>query len=249
MRLNKNHYAFIISALILLNVIVFSYAINLNKVKKEDQYVVEMVMEPEPEKLPEKEEIPEKITHQAINKEIKTSTTAENNYQTLEEFLEAPSEEDQNDEMEETEAIENEEDISKDLIAENTGIESIKKAAERRKRATQKNLGTVDPDKILKQNKKSGRATTITYSLKDRIAVKKIPNPVYTCEAGGKVVINIKVNHNGTVTDTEQNIASSTTTNACLVENAMYYAKKAKFNANPQKTSQIGTITYFFQGK
>ncbi|MBT8319632.1 MAG: hypothetical protein KJP01_05825, partial [Gramella sp.] len=42
--------------------------------------------------------------------------------------------------------------------------------------------------------------SSISFSLKGRRAVK-IPNPVYTCDTAGKVVINITVDANGYVVD------------------------------------------------
>jgi len=87
----------------------------------------------------------------------------------------------------------------------------------------------------------------MSYSLVDRTDIY-LPTPIYLCEYGGKIVVNITVNANGDVTDAYTN-TSSTSTNECLIESAIEYAKEAKFNASPNKKSQIGSITFNFIGK
>ncbi|HKJ49171.1 MAG TPA: energy transducer TonB [Christiangramia sp.] len=88
--------------------------------------------------------------------------------------------------------------------------------------------------------------SSISFSLKGRRAVK-IPNPVYTCDRAGKVVINITVDANGFVTDSSINKGSSTTTNECLTDRALEYSAGAKFSKLAGRDSQIGTITYHFR--
>ena len=43
--------------------------------------------------------------------------------------------------------------------------------------------------------------------------------------------------------------SSSSSENGCLIDHALEYAKASKFNRDPKKASQIGTITFLFQGK
>lgn len=88
--------------------------------------------------------------------------------------------------------------------------------------------------------------SSISYSLKGRTAIE-IPNPIYTCDSSGKVVINISVNENGRVLSTNVNKASSSTNNECLTEQAEEYAKMAYFSPLPGRSSQPGTITYNFK--
>lgn len=242
MQLNKNHYAALISVLILLNILVFAYAINIHKVKKEENYFIEMTMEvPEVKETPSPEaKTPTKVTHRAVNQQLKTKRSAADTYQTLEEFMKANA-----NEPAETTPTTN---THKEYLAADSGMEQLKAAAEKRKKAREALKNNVNPDAILQQNQ-SNRSATITYSLKNRITRNEIPNPIYTCEAGGKVVISIKVDSYGNVTAVQHNESASSTSNTCLVANALQYAKRAKFNANPQKNMQIGTITYFFQGK
>ncbi|MDT0689943.1 energy transducer TonB [Salegentibacter sp. F188] len=88
--------------------------------------------------------------------------------------------------------------------------------------------------------------SSITYSLKGRTAYE-IPNPIYTCDVPGKIVVNITVNAEGLVQDTRINKASSTSSNACLEEMALQYAAGARFSRLAGRDSQPGTISYQFK--
>lgn len=99
---------------------------------------------------------------------------------------------------------------------------------------------------LSKDEKKANKRTLISFYLVGREAVAELPNPVYTCDASGKVVINITVDDYGRVIEASYNKASSTTANGCLIDNAIYYARKARFNKD-SKNKQLGTITYLFQ--
>ena len=94
---------------------------------------------------------------------------------------------------------------------------------------------------------KVNKNTLVKYALAGRVG--NIPNPVFTCERNGKVVVSITVDEAGRVTKTAIDRANSTTTDDCLLENSLLYAQKAKFNAVSGKKEQIGTITYIFQSK
>lgn len=87
----------------------------------------------------------------------------------------------------------------------------------------------------------------VKYYLADRSDVA-LPVPIYTCDASGIVVINITVNHLGQVTNALYNAKSSTSSNGCLIDQALIYARKARFDKS-DKTQQLGTITYHFQPK
>lgn len=92
----------------------------------------------------------------------------------------------------------------------------------------------------------SYRNSSISFSLMGRRAIF-IPNPVYTCDTPGRIVVNIEVNAQGAVVGTSINKSSSTSSNECLIDQALEYASKATFSALPGKMSQPGTITYNFQ--
>ena len=94
---------------------------------------------------------------------------------------------------------------------------------------------------------KANKHTLVKYALAGRNGT--IPNPVFTCEQDGQVVVIITVNEAGRVTKTAIDKQASTTTDDCLIENSLRYAVQAKFDAAPNKKEQIGTITYIFQKK
>lgn len=92
----------------------------------------------------------------------------------------------------------------------------------------------------------SYRNSSISFSLVGRRAIF-IPNPVYTCDTAGKIVVNIEVNAEGAVTSTSVNKSSSTSTNECLIDQALEYAAGATFSPASGRDAQPGTITYNFQ--
>jgi len=94
----------------------------------------------------------------------------------------------------------------------------------------------------------TNKNSSISYSLVNRTKID-IPPPIYLCEMGGKVVINISVDDDGNVISASYNSSASTTDNGCLVDTAIEYAKASLFNSDNSKPSQIGTITFIFKGK
>ena len=127
-----------------------------------------------------------------------------------------------------------------------TSEEGIKEARERLKEAREKALRQKKANTITSGS--GNRKTTISYDLKDRRSLI-IPNPVYTCDAGGVIVINIQVNALGKVSKTSYNKKASSTQNGCLIESAETYAKQARFTTAPKVDNQKGTITYNFPGQ
>ena len=97
------------------------------------------------------------------------------------------------------------------------------------------------------QSEGANRKSTMHYSLVDRTH-QYLPTPVYLCETGGKIVINITVNDKGSVINAYAN-SSSTSTNECLSEHALEYAKNARFSEDASKKTQIGSITFYFISK
>ncbi len=95
------------------------------------------------------------------------------------------------------------------------------------------------------EEKTNSRYSSSSYILKDRKVQGRLPNPVYTCNGSGKVVVKIEVNQNGYVVDTKIDKRSSTTRNECLFDNALEYARKALFSKS-DLTEQEGSITYYF---
>lgn len=96
------------------------------------------------------------------------------------------------------------------------------------------------------KNTKANTLSTLTYSLKGR-ELLSYNTPRYLCEDSGKMVVNITVNNFGDVIDAYVNNAS-TSTNECLIEHALEYAKSVKFD-NASNQEQLGSITFYFKGK
>jgi len=119
-----------------------------------------------------------------------------------------------------------------------------KKPSEKQKNHSDK----IEVRKTVAENNVSKRNSTVSYSLVKRVSLN-LPNPVYTCYNYGKVVINIEVNEKGDVTKTMYNATASSTTNECLIDSALDYAKRAKFTTATNKATQQGSITYNFQGQ
>ncbi len=128
----------------------------------------------------------------------------------------------------------------------NNSDATIKAAKEKMEETFESSLKK-DPGKK-KASKGSNRRTTISYSLKDRKALQ-LPNPVYTCEGGGKIVISIEVSASGHITKATYNKGLSTTTNGCLIDSALEYASQARFTTLAGRDGQLGTISYNFPGQ
>ncbi|MAP53660.1 MAG: hypothetical protein CL605_02030 [Altibacter sp.] len=124
--------------------------------------------------------------------------------------------------------------------------DEIAKAKKRIKEAQEKSA--LEKHKKPRSNSAASRKTTISYSLKNRTALL-LPNPVYTCEGFGKVVISIEVNELGRVVKMSYNKSASTTTNECLIDSALEYARDARFTTASGTTKQLGTISYNFPGQ
>ena len=103
-----------------------------------------------------------------------------------------------------------------------------------------KQKGTMSQQSVSKKS-------TVSYSLVNRTH-KYLPIPIYLCDEGGKVVVSITVNSIGKVTDASINEAASVK-NECLKGHALEYAQKARFSTENSKKTQIGSITFQFEGK
>ena len=242
MNLNRQQLSLLITFFSMSIVVLVMYGIHLGGEEvTEDDYVVEMVMDTEileeileEEKAKEDQAKADPIkSHLAFNETAKPSYGNPEPLQTLEELMEERSE------MSDVNPSEN-------AISDTGYAERVKALAKKREEKKQL-LGEKEAQKKEFTNNLAARRTSVSYSLVDRNNYK-LPPPIYTCIEGGKVVINIEVNALGYVTEADFNEKSSGTSNGCLVENAIAYALKARFNSS-EKESQKGTITYLFQGK
>ncbi|QLG45670.1 hypothetical protein [Costertonia aggregata] len=243
MNLNRKQLSLLITFFSMSIMVLALYNIHLGKQEAADEYVVEMVLAEEDieELLKEEEKLLEEMakadpikSHMAFNETAKPSYGDPEPIQTLEEL------------MEEAKALSAESDDPSDMITDSEYIAKMKELAKKREEAKQK-LGEKEADKKTFTNNLAARKTSVSYSLVDRNSYE-LPPPIYTCIEGGKVVINIEVNSNGDVIEADFNAKSSGTSNGCLVDNAIAYALKAKFNSASKKV-QKGTITYLFQRK
>lgn len=242
MNLNRQQLSLLITVLSMAIVVLVLFSIHLGgKQEREDDYVVEMVMDDEIlEEILEKEDTkPEQTEADPIKSHLAFNETAKPSYgnpeplKTLEELIEERSEL-------------NEGDTFEGLNTDAGYAEKIKALAKKREEKKQL-LGEKEAQKKEFTNNLAAKRTSVSYSLVNRNNYK-LPPPIYTCIEGGKVVINIVVNELGYVMDANFNERSSNTSNGCLVENAIAYALKSRFNSSDKK-SQKGSITYLFQGK
>lgn len=242
MNINRQQLSLMITIFSMAIIVLVLYNIHLGGQEEEDDYVVEMIMEEDllEELTPEEEKLLEELSkanpiesHTAFNETAKPSYGEPEPLKTLEEILEEQAEKSDGD-------------PSEDLIADAAYGAKVKELAKKREEKKQL-LGEKEAEKQEFTNNLAKRKTSVSYSLVDRNNYK-LPPPIYTCIEGGKVVINIKVDAVGNVTEADFNERSSGTSNGCLVDNAIAYALKAKFSA-ASKPSQKGTITYLFKGK
>lgn len=96
--------------------------------------------------------------------------------------------------------------------------------------------------------KGSGTGTgTGNYQLGNRKALSK-PQPNYTCNEQGVVVVQITVDQNGIVTDVKAGIRGTTNSARCLLDQAEIAAKKTKWESdNSAPVKQVGKIIYNFK--
>lgn len=241
MNLTRQQLSLFITICAMAIVVLVLYSIQLGeKIEEDEDYVVEMILDEEllEELLEEEKNLDEQAQKNLIKSHTAFNETAKPNYgnpeplKTLDEILE--------------EKAAAEGDPSDEFISDSEYAAKVKELAKHREDQKQL-LGEQEAKKQEFTNYLAEKRTTISFSLLDRNS-QRLPPPIYTCIEGGKVVINIQVDANGYITDADFNEKSSGTSNGCLVENAIAYALKAKFNKS-SKPTQKGTITYLFQSK
>ena len=240
MNLNNKQISLIITVFSMGIMMLLLYNIHLGA-QQEEEYVIEMALAEEDieelleEEVKRLEELKNNLdpikSHLALNETAKPSVGEPEPLKTLEEL------------MEERELDAN----SKDFLSNDAGYAANLKELAKKRKERKEQLGEKEAEKKEFTNNLKDKRTSISYSLVDRNAYD-LPPPIYTCIEGGKVVINITVNSSGSVVDTSFNEKSSTTSNGCLVDNALAYAAKANFSSD-RKAAQKGTITYIFQSK
>lgn len=232
----EKHKALIITVLFCSVLILGLYNFNLSQKKKiEQQMLVDLEeyteAEETEEEKPEEEPKPETTqnspkTHRAFNEN--QEAREENFNRELDEILEKNS-------------ARQEESSDRDNSTSTTGTFATGKKSENKKRSDGDNTS-----EDISTQSGSLRNSSISFSLRGRNAVS-IPNPIYTCDRQGKIVVNITVNAEGRVIDTDINKASSNSDNECLIEKALEYALNARFSRLAGRNEQPGTITYNFK--
>ena len=134
------------------------------------------------------------------------------------------------------------------LNAENEALlkQHQKELAEALAKKREQTAAQIEAREQARNQKKGNRMSTVSYDLEGRTAIR-IPNPVYTCDARGAIVIDITVDANGSITKMDYNKKSSTSSNGCLIDQALEYVESAYFDAASIQV-QEGTITFNFQG-
>ncbi|MBK5193082.1 MAG: TonB family protein [Flavobacteriaceae bacterium] len=231
------HKALIITLLFFAVLLLGLFNFNLaNKNKATSEFLMDLdnlkieepvIEKPEPEEAPKKNTRETAQTHRAFNEDQESRD--ENFDQKLNEIFEKNS-------ALQTETSEDEtSNSSGNFNLRDKKKEQVKKKSDGNKTSavTSTKSGGIDH-------------SSISFSLLGRRAVD-IPNPVYTCDRSGKIVVNISVNAEGRVTSSSVNKGSSSTTNECLADQALEYAAQAVFSRLPGRNSQPGTITYNFK--
>ncbi len=110
------------------------------------------------------------------------------------------------------------------------------------------NQGYVTGDPNSKNRSGSGLGNSGSgFSLTGRSLVGALPQPQYSIQEEGIVVVQVTVNKYGQVVSAEYQLKGSTTQNSTLKKAAIEAAKKARFNSDPNAAAfQKGTITYHF---
>jgi TonB family protein len=97
-------------------------------------------------------------------------------------------------------------------------------------------------------NKKSyNGAVTASYSMTGRDALYD-PKPSYRCKTSGTVVVKLSIDALGAVKDAQIN-AGASSTNECLLQESLAYARQWKFSYKEGRSKQEGTISFNFSAQ
>ena len=242
MNLSRSQLSLLITAFSLSIVVLILFNLHLGA-EQEDEYVIELSLADEELEalLEEEERLREMLadtdpveSHMASNETAKPSVENPEPLKTLEEIL-----------AEKAAAMDPEE--ARDFLSSESGYSANLKEILKQRELNKQKLDELEAKKQEFTRNLENKRTSVSYSLVDRNSYE-LPPPIYTCIEGGKVVINITVDAYGYVKEATYNSKSSNTANGCLVDNAIAYALRARFDTS-NKASQIGTITYIFQSK
>ena len=242
MNLSRSQLSLLITAFSLSIVVLILFNLHLGA-EQEDEYVIELSLaDEELEALLEEEERLQEMlantdpvkSHMALNEAAKPTIENPEPLKTLEE-------------KQQKKAAGMDQEEARDFLSSESGYSANLKEILKQRELNKQKLEEIEAKKKEFSRNLENRRTSVSYSLVDRNNYE-LPPPIYTCIEGGKVVVNIKVDAYGYVKEATFNSKSSNTSNGCLVDNAITYALRARFDTST-KASQIGTITYIFQSK
>ncbi|WP_417888879.1 hypothetical protein [Xanthomarina gelatinilytica] len=240
MNLSNKHKALLITLLVSGTIVLSLFSFHI---KKQNELMAESyyLLEPETPKTPEELEA-EKLA-EAVEKQPSETNKAYNETQEYKKFAEAyqpiappkdyvpkPSENMMENDLTESGTTQAISEIDDDVLSSYSNVNDV-----------------LNKRKPSHSSQSVNKNSSMHYSLVNRTH-DYLPTPIYLCEEGGKIIINITVNASGLVTDAYVN-ASTTSKNECLKDHALDYAKEARFSTDVSKPSQIGTITFYFEGK
>lgn len=94
----------------------------------------------------------------------------------------------------------------------------------------------------------TGASNATNAKLQGRSVIGALPSPSHNIKEGGKVVVSIKVDRDGTVVEAQPGAEGTNLTSAVAWDAAKRAAMKAQFNIKPDAPEfQYGTITYIFR--
>lgn len=235
MNFNYSYRAFLITCLLTGCLVLILYSIKLQSIQLENDeitYDVEFF----PEEMTPEEELEEQMaegakieTHKARNEAERFPSSFENQNQEITQSTQ--------EKLKELDKA-----LAKSQQTSKISIETQQRKKEQNNSEEESNSNSQN------SQQSSNKNTTISYMLINRTDLF-LPNPVYTCNGSGKVVINIEVDQLGIVKKCFYNKNASTTVNQCLIDAATKYASQARFSTDASRTSQLGTITFNFPGQ
>lgn len=133
--------------------------------------------------------------------------------------------------------------------------QSVKELREKGIKGYDESKFDLNPNAKKKENKKKTQQTGTNSYAGSVTAVCNVPGrkcftekPTYICKGGGKVYVEIKVDKLGRVKNASVNTTKSTTTNECILNNALDYARSTtRVNSDLKgNNTQKGYIIYNF---
>lgn len=229
MNFNYSYRAFLITLLIFGGLAIIFMSIRLKYFQKENELIYEIEIEtPETEEDEDTESYQNDITEIATNKAFNQDAE-----------ITRLNREQQAMHIETRRKLE---EIDEALSHENLKIWGNEQTN------SEDSLDELEKSNVEKDESEHNINTTVFYNLPGRTSLR-LPNPVYTCSSSGKIVVTIEVNQSGIVSNANYNRSASNSSNQCLIDAALSYAKQAIFTGDTSKGNQLGTITFIFPGQ